>query len=188
MIDVPIREDHGLDRATARASRAAGRENRSRGDLLSQIRGSIEQEPARSIATHGQRRLCPRSKPRLARPHGCTIATIAVPLWKAPPRARSENPDEHSARIGGLQDRCHARRRRRAARRVRISEGFGRPCASRAFTLSTTRPGAYPPSGWSATNLHAASAVGSAAQIAAAPPLHPGWQYGLSLLPSDGQQ
>src|SRR5580700_5436406 len=30
-------------------------------------------------------------------------------------------------------------------------------------------------------NAHAAAFVGSAVQMAAAPPLHPGWQYALSL-------
>jgi hypothetical protein len=95
MIHIGIGQHHRLERAVAKPGVRIGSERGMCGKLLPQVRGSVKQAPIRAVGAYGERGLAARLQARQATPDIRAIATCAVPLRKASPRSRSQNPYEH---------------------------------------------------------------------------------------------
>jgi hypothetical protein len=75
-------------------------------DLLTQIRGGIDQKPVAIIGADGQRRLC-RAQFGMAGARGVAHFAVAIPLRNATPCRSAQNHNPHSGRSSDQRDRSH---------------------------------------------------------------------------------
>src|SRR5262249_35013955 len=93
--------------------------------LLSEVGGSVDQEPAFTVGAHGKARLRARTHTRVTLPCQTACRATTIPLWKTTSRRRAEHDGGEAPHSGPRQ----ARRNQNSAGRY--------PLISRPMQIST---------------------------------------------------
>jgi hypothetical protein len=95
MVNIAIGQYDRRYRTRAEAATHLGPQLGRHGNLLAQVRRSVEKCPTSPVSTHGQGRLGARLQARHVAAHIGAVPAVAVGLRKSTARGRSEHLDDH---------------------------------------------------------------------------------------------